>query len=274
MKRIYLSEEEKAKLIEEFSKKLDTTRVSNGSITLTAKTNDVKNHPKAVIEFTPEAWSKMVALVLNYSSEIGWHGLVRREDDEVGDNIFVVYDIIVYKQEVTGTTVDQVDETEFYDSLTDEQINNMFFHGHSHVNMGVSPSATDLNHRKEILSTVKSDGFYIFMIINKKMEWTAVVYDMKNNIMYEKDDVELDVLFEDGYLGDFLAAADEQVITVAKKAKAKKKDDKTPEIPTIPASIGTQTSLGPSIDDDDWEKTYSGSSYTYYPPKVPMYYYE
>ena len=44
--------------------------------------------------------------------------------------------------------------------------------GHSHVNMGTSPSSVDLNHQEEILRMLGDNDFYIFMIWNKSFAST------------------------------------------------------------------------------------------------------
>ena len=49
-------------------------------------------------------------------------------------------------------------------------------HGHSHVNMGTSPSATDTKLQEDHLAQLQDNDFYIFLIVNKKREiWCTIM---------------------------------------------------------------------------------------------------
>lgn len=155
----------------------------------------------AMLYFTPEAWTKMSALVARYSTEVQWHGLVRR----LSEFEFEVYDIIVPPHEVTGTTVisDYAPYGKWLDALDDNTFNAVKFHGHSHVNMGVSPSSVDMKYRLDLVTQLPGptdgmDAFYIFLIINKRHEWSAEIYDITNNALYSTDDINVEVVFDDG----------------------------------------------------------------------------
>jgi hypothetical protein len=138
-----------------------------------------------IIAFTETAKQKIDALVDQCDSEIGWHGIVERKD-----NKFLIKDILVYPQTVTGATV-TVDDEEYslnwLQKLDDETFNALRMQGHSHVNMPTSPSGTDMDTYKKILDTLSDDDYYIFMIVNKRGTLWINIYDNKNNVIFEKN---------------------------------------------------------------------------------------
>lgn len=142
---------------------------------------------KAEVHFSSQAYYKMWALVEACGKEIAWDGLVYR--DEESSNIFYVTDIIVYPQMVSGATVDTDDipYMEWLNSLDDETFNHRRFNGHSHVNMGVTPSGTDTTYREQSILNIKD--FYIFGIFNKKHDFNFQIYDIENNIIYDTQDI-------------------------------------------------------------------------------------
>jgi len=71
--------------------------------------------------------------------------------------------------------------------LTDDEINNLRFHGHSHVNMSVTPSSTDTGYQDDMLQNV--NDYYIFAIHNKNGSYWLALYDVENNMCYEKEDI-------------------------------------------------------------------------------------
>lgn len=146
-----------------------------------------QNHleePKVYI--TAEAYTKMRKLVDDTTTEIGWYGIVEEHEDI---NSYLIKDIIVYPQTVTGATCEQDDDKmfDFEMSLTDEQVNHKRFHGHSHVNMGVTPSGVDENFYLDLLSQVTD--YFIITIQNKRGDATIRFYDVRNNIVYEGLDI-------------------------------------------------------------------------------------
>lgn len=71
--------------------------------------------------------------------------------------------------------------------LDDETFNHMRFHGHSHVNMGVTPSGVDTDYQETLANTVQD--FYIFGIFNKKRSYNLYLYDMEQNVLFETKDL-------------------------------------------------------------------------------------
>lgn len=158
-----------------------------------------KDTRSAAIYFTPEAWIKMTSLVARFTTEVQWHGLVER----VSEAEFRVFDIIVPPHEVSGTTVtsDYAKYTEWVNDLDDDTFNHMRFHGHSHVDMDVTPSSVDNKYRMDVVTQLPKpvqgeDVFYIFMIMNKSHSVSAEIYDLTNNALYETSDIIVDIDME------------------------------------------------------------------------------
>lgn len=196
MKMIKMNQEAKASLtekLEKFKKEVLESFGAKKGLPDTVKFDfplgkigTLKDKEKVQVVFTNDVYKKMLALVNEASKEIGWYGSVRRENEKR----FVIYDIYLPPQKVTGTTVETDDEEYAIWSaeLTDEQFANMKFFGHSHVYMGVTPSGVDTTFQENILQN--TDDFYIFGIFNKSKAWWLNVYDVKNNVLYEKEDIE------------------------------------------------------------------------------------
>lgn len=187
---IKITDKIQEEIIKEVIENLKKSVMFNGKVSY-EQAYTYPDFPKADIVFSPVAWIKMCALVDNVSSEIAWNGTVRR--DEKDDGLFYIEDIMIYPQTVSSVTVtvDEVEYANWQDETfkTDEEFMSCRFQGHSHVDMSPSPSGVDLDTRKNILKTIGPDDYYIFMIINKKKEFTAAIYDMKCNVYYESDDI-------------------------------------------------------------------------------------
>jgi hypothetical protein len=212
-----MTDEMKQQACTEFSAMLDTLKMSDGR--LNYKQNFSYDNCTATVLLSPEAYRKIVALVTEFSDEVAWHGTVSRSSSLI--NEFIIEDIFVYPQEVTGSTVntDQEAYTDWLYGLDDEVFNKIRMQGHSHVNMGVSPSGVDDNHRKQILEQLESEMFYVFMVWNKSLNIHTLIYDMANNILYENKDVEVKLMVGDG-VDDFILDAREKV---QKRSAAKPK---------------------------------------------------
>lgn len=187
-KRIKLTSSEIEGIVKSVREKLEAAVSTDGDITVSEKTKNTDE--RATICFKPMAWAKMCQIIHGFDTEIGWHGIVKR----IGDYKYLIEDILVYPQLVTGVTVEMDEDT--YDQwlveLSENEFNSLRMQGHSHVNMGVTPSGTDLDGNKKILSTLGDDMFYIFMIWNKKLERNIKIYDMKNNILFENEDIDIE----------------------------------------------------------------------------------
>jgi hypothetical protein len=202
MKPIALSQEAKTKLLkgllQEFTKTLDNYEFNVNEAKFSYEQNfSVKAKDKIVIRFTPKAYLRCLEMVKSFSSEIGWYGLIRK----IEDRVYQVYDIIVCNQKVSGGRVitEDNDMVEFYERLTDDQAEFLHFQAHSHVNMSTSPSNVDLENQASTVKNMGGTGFYLFQIWNKSLDINSFLYDLDNNVFYDRDDIE--VLVDDDEFG-------------------------------------------------------------------------
>lgn len=188
-RKIKHSENDIQTIIAGFGSWLRTARGRGGDLSFKVKATPVEGD-KATLSFTGLAFAKMKLLVSMFDSEVAWHGTVHRVGDK---SDFLVTDIMLYPQEVTGVTVntDQEAYEKWLYSLSDEEFNSNRFQGHSHVNMGTTPSPTDIEHQNKILDTLRDDDFYIFVIWNKKGDHFIKIFDLLNNIVFDTEDVVL-----------------------------------------------------------------------------------
>lgn len=183
-------------LVKDFSNKLKTSKVSDGRINYSHALESIKR--TATLRFTEIAWLKMQALVREYDKEVAWHGVAKRGEDPTKDE-YIVTDILVYPQEVSGMTVttDQEEYQKWLYGLDNDVFNNLRMQGHSHVNMSTSPSAVDTTLYENLLSQLNDTMFYVFLIWNKRGEKTIKIYDLAKNILFETADVTVQII-DDG----------------------------------------------------------------------------
>lgn len=190
--------------VKEFRDSISKMKLSDGKISYNKSLEYEASKDKITVYFTAAAYSKMIALVMQYSTEIAWHGVAERCDGG-----FLVKDILVYPQIVAGATAntDQEEYQKWFMHLDDDIVNHMRMQGHSHVKMSTSPSGVDTAYYDKIIAQLGKEDFYIFLIWNKSMSRTVKVYDMKENVMYEDKDIRI-ALVEEGYDMDaFLSEA-------------------------------------------------------------------
>lgn len=209
-KPMYMTDDVRRQLLEMFAEKLrKTTKIDDGKVTISQEFVWDGDEDRVSVKFTPNAFAKMVMLLQNFETEVAWHATV----DRIG-KAFVIDDIFVYPQEVSGATVNT--DQEAYDKWTmtfdADQFNRMRAQGHSHVNMSVSPSAVDLTHQEKIVNMLTDQDFYIFMIWNKRLEWFMKVYDATTNTLYETADIDVGIVGQDFVGADFLKEAKERVV--------------------------------------------------------------
>lgn len=248
------------KVREAILSKYDTTTFLNTTkIDLTVDVKNIldeyikdKDIKQPSIMITPMAYIKMRKLVNDTTTEIGWYGIVE-EHPEI--NTYLINDIIVYPQTVSGATCEQDDDKmfEFEMSLSDYQVNHKRFHGHSHVNMGVTPSSVDENFYQDLLSQV--NDYFIITITNKRNDYTVRFYDKVNNIMYSN--LPIQVIDEDGALiNDWYDDVQDMLSTYKPKYNFSSKPKSNNK------SIAKQTSIFDDYEDDfdyidsDWERSW------------------
>lgn len=195
----------------DFEKALQLTKLADGKLSFT-KTFTIGDR-KAQVYFTALAWAKMTALIRDFDKEVAWHGVASRDEDESKD-AYIISDIVVYPQTVSGATVEM--DTEEYakwlmENVDDERFEHIHMQGHSHVNMAPNPSSVDLNHQEEILNMLGDDDFYIFMIWNKSLANNIKIYDLKKNVLFEDKDITYE--HEQGDIDEFIKQSKEMVKT-------------------------------------------------------------
>lgn len=193
MRKIKIEESDAQRLVQEVvAKAITSIGLMPEKLQMEINPNvKLEEEEKIVIAFSETAEKKMYYLIQECEKEVGWHGLVDRTE-----NGFFVKDIIVFPQEVTGATVTSDDEKYpmWMLSQPDEVYNKIRFHGHSHVNMGTTPSGVDDTYQEQMIqqflsSPVDENNFYIFGIFNKKGDYWLNIYDIFNNKFYETDDI-------------------------------------------------------------------------------------
>lgn len=211
-KYIKLTEDVKASIIAEFARTIGLIKMSDGKVVFSKTLNDIGE--KATLYYTEEAWMKSKLLIAMNDKEIAWHSLAKRGEDPTKHE-YIIYDVLVYPQEVTGTTVttDQVRYQTWLYEQPDEVFNNIRAQCHSHVNMGVSPSGVDTSLYERILNQLSDEDFYIFTIGNKKGDLTVIIYDMGKNILFETKDVTTDIIEDGSGIFDFFKTVSEAVVT-------------------------------------------------------------
>ena len=192
----------------EFEKALAATKFADGKLSFTKSFGTVDR--KAKIYISEIAWMKLTTLLREFSKEVAWHATAYRIPGDKDE--YFIKDVLVYPQTVTPATVD-MDEEQYAKWLMDgimaedERFDNIRCQMHSHVNMGVFASGTDEQHQQEILSQLRDNDFYIFMIWNKSLSVYMRIFDMEKNILFEKEDIEWCVTDDTIGLAKFLEEA-------------------------------------------------------------------
>lgn len=137
--------------------------------------------------FSPLAMDKMQAYITLCNDEIGWLGRV----DMVSPSMYYCDDVFLLHQEVHGATTEILPEglVKFAEEYGGDT-SNIRLWGHSHVNMGVSPSGQD--NEQMALFKDNSMGWFFRVIGNKsgKIGITMFNYELGveiDNIPWELD---------------------------------------------------------------------------------------
>lgn len=142
--------------------------------------------------FSSKAAKKMIFLVTCCPIEVGWHGFVKK--NQVGE--YFVDDIILYPQRTSAATI-VCDDAQY--GLWQQELclkdpdlfETMRLHGHSHVNMRCFPSGVDKDLQDDGIEMLQENGFYIYIIINKRMEHYVKIADREDGAIYENVLVEI-----------------------------------------------------------------------------------
>lgn len=228
-KIIRITKEDLVECQKDFAESLKGLKLVNGKFSFSkvfsAKANE------ATLYYTAEAWTKIVVLLEHFTKEVAWHGVAQRVEGD--ESAYIISDILVYPQTVTGSTV-EMDTGEYAkwlqhgDERGDERFDYLKMQGHSHVNMGVTPSGVDLHHQEEILRQLGDKSFYIFMIYNKSFKHDIKIYDMALNTMFDDSDITVKIIDAVEGVDDFLESAKDLVKDrVVVTAKTTHHGDKT-----------------------------------------------
>lgn len=203
----------RASFMAEFDAIMAKNKFSDGKLSFSKSFGTVSR--KAHIYFTEIAWMKTTALLREFSKEVAWHATAYRIPGDKDE--YLIKDILVYPQTVTPSTVDM--DVEKYtqwimDGIMagDERFDQIRCQMHSHVNMGVFASPTDVQHQEEILEQLGEEDFYIFMIWNKSLKVYIRIFDMQKNMLFESDDCEWAVLDDTIGLSKFIEDAKKIVV--------------------------------------------------------------
>lgn len=219
MKKLKLKEEDIEKAIESGEEiirdSLNKSLIDKLTIDFSdfTKLSKEEEEEKATLLFTARAWIKITQLVHAISEEVAWNMFVKK----INETTYLITDIIVFEQIITATSVDTDEEkyavwnAEFMQQDF-ETWSEMKGHGHSHVNMGVTPSTTDNGYREQIFPNIAEDSFYIYTIHNKKGEIHCLIVDKENNRLYENGDIIIDILLsKDKLTGNFINESKEKL---------------------------------------------------------------
>jgi len=215
MKPIKITEEVENKMLESFfanfRKEWEKFKENMNDTKFTFSTDfSMKAKEKITIVYSQKAYVRMEALVNYYDTEVAWYGLVKK----LSDTLYYVYDVKICKQYVNGSKVDTEDNDtlEFFNSLTDDEAEHMHFQAHSHVKMSTAASGVDLQNQADVVRSMGKSGFYIFQIWNKSGDINTYLYDLDNNMFYDKNDVVIDIEDEDDTVSGFIASTKELVL--------------------------------------------------------------
>jgi len=155
--------------------------VSSGSMLPESTPLTERNDVAPIVYYTAEVWLTIQHIVKVSTGEIGWLGLV-----EEGDGYYIIREVFILKQVVTGTTTEI--EPEAMLDLTmqlldeDKDPSMLRYWGHSHVNMQVRPSGTD---EKQVSEYLKHANWFIRGIYNKRNDSKVDVYDVPGDVIHQ-----------------------------------------------------------------------------------------
>ena len=142
-----------------------------------------KDTPTPRVLYTPEVWGIIQLAIAHCEVEIGWLGLVRKHNE----TDYLIYDVFIPKQTVSHTETD-IDESAMSALANEifaagEDPGNLYYWGHSHVNMGVQPSGQD---EAQVAIYLDSLPVLIRGIYNKRGESNVCVFDTEQRVVFER----------------------------------------------------------------------------------------
>jgi len=205
MKKLRLTAEEKNMLLQDVEHTLKEICKNNISVFEYTKKDvqDFLNNltdntvEKPTLMIVAEVYTKMYELVKQSDIELQWHMLVERD---IKTNNYLIYDIMLFPQINSGvsTTTDEKAFAEWQMNLIKDPefpIEDLRGHGHSHVNMNVYSSGIDDAYQRDLITKVEDGDYYIFLVLNKRMEMFALIYDFRQQILFETKDIDIKIMY-------------------------------------------------------------------------------
>ena len=167
-----------------------------------------------VLYFTDEAMVKMMTLVMSCSLEVGWQGIVEKKEK----GVYLIKDVFTYPQATSAANI-WIDDLRFgiwQANLCMEdpdRFDSIRLHGHSHVNMSTFASGEDRLLQYYWTEALQENQFYIFLIINKRLEYWCKIVDREDGLLYEKALIDTETCAVGSILKDY----SENVNTIVKR---------------------------------------------------------
>ncbi len=205
-----------------------------------------KDTPAPRVLYTPEVWGIIQLAIAHCEVEIGWLGLVRKHNE----TDYLVYDVFIPKQTVSHTETD-IDESAMSALANEifaagEDPGNLYYWGHSHVNMSVQPSGQD---EAQVAIYLDSLPVLIRGIYNKRGESNVCVFDTEQRVVFERVENGIHALSDEG--------ASAWIEHIDKNVKQRK-------VVLPPTTRFTPISMSPLDPNDDYE--YNVEDVLFYDP--------
>lgn len=115
---------------------------------------------------------------------------------------FIIENLLIAPQEKNSGTFVETDDDRYPGWLAEnyhpKDRKKVRLHGHSHVNMGVTPSGVDNNMISRMMSYISD--YYIQLIVNLREEFTINLFDKASNIIYYE--IEPLIILENGFVSN------------------------------------------------------------------------
>ncbi len=136
------------------------------------------------ITFTRKAMKWMIALIDKHNEEVGFYCTVERDNYN-----FLIKDVFYPKHCLVSAATCEIDPTGMQQIMMyliengrEDDLENLKAWGHSHVNMGISPSQQDDN---QALELVRDNGDYLIRLIGNKQGLVGITfYDLEKNMKF------------------------------------------------------------------------------------------
>lgn len=133
------------------------------------------------VYYTPKVMRTIDYIVAKATGEVGWLGTVEKMGKD-----YLITNIYIPPQTVTSVTTDiEADAVaKIALQIMDDggDLASLRYWGHSHVNMGVTPSSTD---EAQIDEYMEQSDWFIRGIYNKKGESKVDVFDRTNGVVFQ-----------------------------------------------------------------------------------------